>query len=74
MAVSIINQCQYCSLAHESMASMVGANTVRLSPPAPNTGGARSLKVPHYWRIQGAKKQPCQLTEQYCGRDYRTGN
>jgi len=25
MAVSIVNQCQYCSLAHESMANMEGA-------------------------------------------------
>ena len=25
MTVSIVNQCQYCSLAHESMATMVGA-------------------------------------------------
>ena len=30
MAVSIVNQCQYCSLAHETMATMVGATPLEI--------------------------------------------
>ena len=31
MAVSIVNRCQYCSLAHETMATMVGATAAEIN-------------------------------------------